>query len=133
MVISAEHPYTKYFTLWLDGEQITQYFQYDTVGKIASVVKEETGKLFAWDFARLNRTGIEISEEYEIRGSLFVRDVAGDFEVRVNRGCPPRVSDEILKWSGSELPRQISDHPPRGDTSGRENDGVVPGAVAVPL
>ena len=98
MVINAEHPYTKFFTLWLDGEPIDDVFQYDTTLQVAAVGKEETARLFAWGLARSGGAGLQIGEEYEVRGGMFVRDVEGDFEVRIAKECPSRIQEEMQKW-----------------------------------
>ena len=98
MLINAEHLYTKYFAISLDGVEIKHYFQYDTLAKVAAVGREETSALFDWDLERSGRAQLTIGEEYEIRGGVFVRDVAGDYRVRVAEGCPDRISDEIERW-----------------------------------
>lgn len=97
MILNIEHPYTKFFTLCLDGEEWKQYFQYDTTRKIVALGKDDTAKLFAWDLARSHTVGMTISESYEIAAGLFVRDVKAAFTLRISDKCPSEIRAELLK------------------------------------
>lgn len=96
MILSIEHPYTKFFTIWLDGEELKQYFQYDTTRKIIALGKDITAKLLDWDLARTYKAGMTIGESYEIAASLFVRDVEADFSLRFSDKCPSHIKAELL-------------------------------------
>ena len=97
MILNYDHPYTEFFTIWLDGEEFTHYFQYDTTRKVAALGKEETAKLFAWDLSRSYKAGITIGGSYEIKADHFVRDVEADFQLRFSNKCPSGVRDDLLK------------------------------------
>lgn len=97
MILNFQHPYTKFFTVWLDGEKFTQFFQYDTTRKVAALGKDDTDLLFAWAVSRSYKAGMSIGEYYEIQADHFVRDVEADFTLLFSDDCPPRVREELLK------------------------------------
>jgi hypothetical protein len=96
MILNAEHPYTKFFTLHLDGDIQQPYFQYDTILKIVALGKDETAKLLAWEIARAYKAKLVISESYEINPGMFVRDVQADFTLQFSAKCPSNVRAQIL-------------------------------------
>ena len=97
MILNFQHPYTKFFSVWLDGEKFSQFFQYDTTRKEAALGKDDTDKLFAWGVSRSYKAGISIGEYYEIQADYFVRDVVANFQLQFSDDCPSRVRDELLK------------------------------------
>jgi hypothetical protein len=96
MIIQAEHPYVKYFTLHIDGEVQKPYVQYDTSLKIAALCKGETARLLDWEIGRAHKAKLTIGESYEIRPSMFVRDVQADFQLQFSDSCPPAIRQQIL-------------------------------------
>ena len=96
MIINAENPYAKYFTIHIDGEIQQPYFQYDTTLKVAALGKDETVKLLAWDIGRAYKAKLMIGESYEIKPSMFVRDVKADFQLQFSEKCPPLIREQIL-------------------------------------
>ena len=96
MIIKAEHPYVKYFTLYIDGEIQKPFVQYDTTLKIAALCKAETARLRDWEIGRAYKNKLTIGESYEIRPSMFVRDVQADFQLQFSENCPPNIKEQIL-------------------------------------
>jgi hypothetical protein len=96
MIIKAEHPYVKYFTINIDGEIQQPYVQYDTTLKIAALCKAETARLLDWEIGRAYRAKLIIGESYEIRPSMFVRDVQADFQLQFSEKCPLNIREQIL-------------------------------------
>jgi hypothetical protein len=96
MIIKAEHPFAKYFTIHIDGEVQRPYFQYDTARKIAALGKDETAELLGWDIGRASKAKLLISESYEITPGMFVRDVQADFQLQVSEKCPAEIKELIF-------------------------------------
>ncbi len=96
MILQAEHPYTKYFTLHLDGEVQQPYFQFDTTLKVVALGKDETAKLLAWEIVRACKSKLVISESYEIMPGMFVRDVQADFTLQFSENCPSNIREQLL-------------------------------------
>ena len=97
MIIKAEHPFAKYFTLHIDGEEQGPYLQYDTTLKIAALGKDETAELLGWDIGRVCKAKLAISESYEITPGMFVRDVQADFQLQISEKCPAHIKDQISR------------------------------------
>jgi hypothetical protein len=97
MIIKAEHPYAKYFTIHIDGEIQQPYVQYDTTLKVAALCKGETSRLLGWEIGRAYKAKLVISDSYEIRPSMFVRDVQADFQLQFSAKCPSNIREQILR------------------------------------
>jgi hypothetical protein len=96
MIIKAEHPFAKYFTIEIDGESQRPFVQYDTTLKIAALGKDETARLLGWEIGRVSKTKLIISESYEITPGMFVRDVQADFDLQISEKCPTNIRERIL-------------------------------------
>jgi hypothetical protein len=96
MMIQAEHPYAKYFTIHIDGEIQQPFVQYDTTLKVAALCKAETARLLDWEIGRAYKAKLIISDSYEIRASMFVRDVQADFQLQFSANCPSHIREQIL-------------------------------------
>lgn len=96
MIIKAEHPFAKYFTIHIDGEMQRPYFQYDTTLKVAALGKDETTRLLGWDIGRVGKVKLIISESYEITPGMFVRDVQADFQLQISEKCPANIREQLL-------------------------------------
>jgi hypothetical protein len=96
MIIKAEHPYVKYFTINIDGEIQQPYVQYDTTMKIAALYKAQTARLLDWEIGRVYKAKLTVGESYEIRPSMFVRDVQADFQLQFSENCPSNIREQIL-------------------------------------
>ncbi len=97
MIIKAEHPFAKYFTIHIDGEIQRPYVQYNTTLKVAALGKDETAKLLGWDIGRACKTKLLISESYEITPGMFVRDVQADFHLQISEKCPANIREQLLR------------------------------------
>lgn len=97
MILQADHPFTKFFTISIDGEIQQPYLQYDTTLKVAALCKDETAKLLDWEVGRAYRAKLLISESYEIKPGMFVRDVQADFQMQFSEKCPSNIKVQLLR------------------------------------